>query len=340
MPNPRNAVLAGLAAGCLLFVCLAVAARLPTLDALILAVAGGGAVLATVTWWPQASPPPTEPATAALVGPPPPPQFQTQPITGIRLPTAFADYHFWFAADVIWLPSADGVRGAGDIAVNEIIRRACKFTEQRDPSDATLVASYLSVDLGNFQPDPRRQVEARAESVHLQLPSEDQKRLDELATLRKEEGLWDYQRRCQINKRRYLRTDVLKDAGSAVVWWLAQHEDKPQEVAASIDVLTQLADAANNMESTNHKDDTDSATFDSPAGRTPAERFDAFLDSLDPAPSDDVRLTLTSQVARLVDGHDQKAAGEMRWRHSEPDSGDVADSGYGYVGEAEGTPPE
>ena len=341
MPNRRNAVLAGLTAGCLVFVCLAAAARLPTLDALILAVAGGGAVLAAVTRWPQASPSPAEPAPVAVVAPPPPAQFQTQPITGIRLPTALADYHFGFAASVLWRPSAEGVRGAGDIAVNEIIRRACKITEQRDPSDAALAASDLSVALGVLQPDPRRQVEVRAESVHLQLPPEDQKRLDEFATLRKEEGLWEYQRRYQVSKRHYLRTDVLKDAGSAVVWWLAKHEDNPQQVAASIDVLTQLAHAANNAENTNHMNNTDSAAFDAPAGPpTPAERFDAFLDSLDPAPSDDIRLTLTSQVARLVDGHDQKAADEMRWRHSEPDDGDVADSNQGYPGAAEGTPPE
>ncbi len=337
MSNRRNAVLAGLVAGCLVFVCLAAAARLPTLDALILAVAGGGAVLAAVTRWPQAPPPPAEPAPVAVVVPPPPAQFQTQPITGIRLPTALADYYFGFAASVLWLPSADGVRGAGDIAVNEIIRRACKITEQRDPSEAALAASDLSVALGVLMPDPRRQVEVRAESVHLQLPPEDQKRLDEFATLRKEEGLWEYQRRYQVNKRHYLRTDVLKDAGSAVVWWLAKHEDNPQEVAASIDVLTQLAHAANK----NHMNNTDSAAFDAPAGPpTPAERFDAFLDSLDPAPSDDVRLTLTSQVARLVDGHDQKAADEIRRRHSEPDGGDVAESSWGYPGATEGTPPE
>ena len=85
---------------------------------------------------------------------------------------------------------------------------------------------------------------------------------------------------------------------------------------------------------------TNSAASDAPAGPpTPAERFDAFLDSLDPAPSNDVRLTLTSQVARLVDGHDQKAADEMRQRHSEPGD-DVADSYRGYPGAAEGTPPE
>jgi len=37
--------LAGLAAGCLVFACLAVATRLPTLDTLILSVVGGGAIL-------------------------------------------------------------------------------------------------------------------------------------------------------------------------------------------------------------------------------------------------------------------------------------------------------
>jgi hypothetical protein len=328
----RNAVLAGLAVGCLILVCLVVVARLPTLDALILAAAGGGAALATVTRWPQAPPAPL--ATVAAVVQPQPAQFQTQPISGIRLPTGLADYHFWFAASVLWRPSAD--RGTADIAVHEIIRRACKVTKQRDPSDATLAASELSVALGGLLPDPGRQVEVRAESVHVQLPPADQKRLDEIATLRKEERLWEYQRRYQVSKRHYLRTDVLKDAGSAVVWWLAKHEDNLEQVAANIDLLTQLAHAVNNY----HTYNTDcgaSEALDGPP--TPAEYFDAFLDSLDPAPSDDLRLTLTSQVARLVDGHDQNAADGMRRRHSKPDDGDVADSYRGYPGEAEGMPP-
>jgi hypothetical protein len=336
MPNRRNAVLAGLA-GCLVFVCLVVATRLPTPDALILAVVGGGAVLAAVARRRQESRPPVEPDPVTEVVPSQPAQFQAQPITGIRLPTALADYHFEFAANVLWRPSAEGVSESGDIAVNEIIRRACKITKQRDPSEATLAAADLSVALGVLLPDLGRQVEARAESVHLQLPPQDQKRLDEFATLRKEEGLWEYQRRYQMSKRHYLGTDVLKDAGSAVVWWLAKHEDNPEQVAANIGLLTQLAHAANN----NHMNNTDRAAFGSPASLpTPAERFDAFLDSLDPAPSDDVRLILTSLVARHVDGHDPKAADEMRRRHSEPDGDDAADSYWAYPGEAEGTSPE
>ena len=86
MPSPRNAVLAGLAAGCLVFTCLAVATRLPTLGALVVSITGGGAVLAAVVRWPKASPPMAEPTPVAVVVPPPPAPFQTQPITGIRLP--------------------------------------------------------------------------------------------------------------------------------------------------------------------------------------------------------------------------------------------------------------
>jgi len=335
MSNRRNAVLAGLAVGCLVFACLAVATRLSVLDALLFSIVGGGAVLTVVTWWSQAAPPPpVEPARVAVVAPPPPAQLQTRPVTGIRLPTALADYHFGFAASITWRPSATGVPGTGDIAVREIIRRARDITKERDPGEAALAASDLAVALGVFQPDPGLQVEVMAESVHLQLPLEDQKRLDELATLRKEEGLWEYQRRYQVSKRHYLRTDVLKDAGSAVVWWLAKHEDNLEQVSTNIDLLTKLAHAAND----NHTNDTGSAAFDAPVEPpTPAERFDAFLDSLDPAPSDDIRLMLTSQVARLVNDHDQKAADEMRRRHDEPDAADIH---WGNPGEAEGTLPE
>jgi hypothetical protein len=325
MPN-RNALLAGFAAGCLIFICLAVATRLAKLDALVLSVVGGAvlaAVPAAVARSLKASPLTVEPTPVTVVVPPPPAPFQTRPIMGIRLPTAIADYHFGFAASALWRPCADEVRGASDIAFNEIIRRARDITERRDPGEAALAAADLSVALGVLLPDPGRRVEVRAESVYLQLPPEDQKRLDELATLRKEEGLWEYQRRYQVNKRHYLLTDVLKDAGSAVVWWLAKHEDNPEQVAANIDLLTQLAHAANN----NHLNNTDSSAPDASARPpTPAERFDAFVDSLDPTPSDDFRLTLTCQVARLVDGHDQKAADEMRQRHREPDDADGAGS--------------
>jgi len=72
MSTRRNAVLAGLATGCLVFACLAAATSLPILDSLLLSVVGGGAVLLAVTWWPQAPPRSAEPAPVAVVAPSPP----------------------------------------------------------------------------------------------------------------------------------------------------------------------------------------------------------------------------------------------------------------------------
>jgi hypothetical protein len=211
------------------------------------------------------------------------------------------------------------------------IRRACEITERRNPSEVTLIAPELAMALRELRSDPKEQVQVKAEGVQLQLPAEDQQRLDEAATLRKQEGLWEYKRRQEVSKRRYLRADVLKDSGSAVVWWMAKHEDEPKQVAESIEVLTRLSRAANNA---------DDAAFGEPAApRTPAEHFDAFLNSLDPAPDDNARLTLSNQVARLVDGHDQKAADEIR-RHSEPDISDVTDGHWGFPAETDDQMPE
>jgi hypothetical protein len=337
MSNRRNAVLAGLATVCSLFILLTAAARLQAVLALVLAIAGGGAVAAALSVRPSATTSP-QPAPVTLVAPQPV-QFQAQPITGVRLRSALTDYNFVFAANVIWLSSADDVSGSGEVAVNEIIRRAHEIAELRDPNDATLIASNLTTALGVLQSDPSGRVQVKAESIQLQLPPEDQQRLDEFARLRKEEGLWEYQRRYQVNKRRYLRTDVLKDSGNAVVWWLAKHEDDPQQVAESIDVLTRLAHAANNTNGVSFAASTAPDTGPV-APQTPAGRFNAFLDSLDPTPSDEVRLLLTDQVARFVDRYDQKAADEMRRRHSDPEGGDVVGGYWGYPGEAEGTPAE
>jgi hypothetical protein len=323
----RNAVLVGLAAACTLFVCLVTATRLDALAALVLAIVGGGVVaVAFSRLRPAGRKAPPVPVTLAAPPPPAPPlplTFQARPITGIRLPSAFTDYDFVFAASVLWLPAADGVAAAEEIAVNDIIRRAHQITGQRVPGQAAVIVPELTMALGVLQSDPSGNVQARAESVYLQLLPEDQHRLDELASLRKEEGLWEYQRQHQVSRRRYLHTDVLKDPGSAVVWWLAKHEDQPQQVADSIDVLTRLAHAANNG---------DDAPLDAAAGapsaapQSPAECFDAFLDSFDPELSADVRLTLTDVVARLVDADHQKSADEMRRRHSAP--GNDAPSRY------------
>lgn len=326
MSNNRNAWLAGLTVTCVLFAGLAVGVHIQGFVSLLIAIAGGGAVLAVLrrrpplSRWAEDDASTTMPTSTPTSTPIPTmaPAFQALTITDVRLPSAAADYSFVFAANVQWLSSGDGILGAGDIAINEIIRRARAFTEQHDPSQVSVVAPQLSVVLGMIQFDPSQQVQAKADSVWLQLPPEDQQRLDEFARMRKEEGLLAYQRRSEISKRRYLRNDVLRDTGSGVVWWLAKHEDQPKQVADSIDVFSQLSRAVNG-------DAGGAATSTPPPG--PSARFEAFLDSLDPAPSDDVRLMLTNGIAHLVDMHDKVAADEIRRGHSEP--GDT-DAGDGY----------
>jgi hypothetical protein len=314
MPNYRNAVLAGLAVACVLFICLDVGARFQPLAAAAVSIAGGGVVLGALSKQPrqlQHSDP-----VGARVANPPPVQFQARTIVGLRLPSAVADYDFAFTANVIWAVSAPEISGAGDIAVTEIIRRAREFAKRQDPAQATLIGHELAALLGELRHDPGGQLQVKADSVQLQLPPEDQQRLEEHATLRKQNGLLQFRRRFEVSNRRYLRTDVLKDTGSAVVWWFARHEEDPEGAANRIDVLDRLARAANNA---------GGAGYGMPAAPpTAADRFDAFVDSLDPVPDDDFRRLLTEQVARFVDNHDQKAADEMR-RHGEPDYRDSSE---------------
>jgi hypothetical protein len=254
---------------------------------------------------------------------PPPVQYQALPVTGVRLPSAQSDIAFAFAANVLWRPAKDEVTGAGEVARNEILRRAREITEQQDPRLVSLAAADLAVALGVLQSDADGRVHVRAESVQLQLSPEEQRHLDELARLRRQAELWNYQRQEQVSKRRYLHTDVLKDSGSAIVWWLAKHEDEPDDVAGKIGVLSQLARVANNEPA---PDSRPPEALPAPLPLRPADQFEAFLDSLDPRPSADARLLLTDQVARFIDGYDRKTADEMR--HRNRPAGDNVPPGY------------
>lgn len=55
-------------------------------------------------------------------------------------------------------------------------------------------------------------------------------------------------RALERNKRRYLSDDVLKDPGSAVVWWLARNDEQVEGTVERIGLLARLSAAANNSE--------------------------------------------------------------------------------------------
>lgn len=306
----KAAIAAAATAAGVLFVCLAIIVRLPLLVALAVAVVVGGGILAAMR----------QPGEKADVNGPPqvsvpperhPAQYQARQVAVIPVPSAVPGFSFIFSATVYWQPAVASVIEPERIALGEIIRRAGEFTQRHDPSQAPLVRSGLAEALADARADPKQRVYARAESVGLAITADDQRHLDERDQLRKQEELWDFRRRLELNKRKYLEEDVLKSPASAVVWWLARNDDKPEKVAEHIELLTRLVRAADNgtgtsgghtmgYEATGYGDD--SAMTTAAALRTVTEHFDAFLDSFG-FPDGDARLLLTKQVANAVEGH-------------------------------------
>ncbi|MGW4163182.1 hypothetical protein [Streptomyces sp. NPDC004788] len=103
----------------------------------------------------------------------------------------------------------------------------------------------LSGELATMQPDPTGRVLAMAENIQVTLSDADRERLDKLATVRKDEAVWEHERKWEQSKRAYLGEDVLTSTGSAVVWWLARNDDQVDKAVADIGLLAQLTSVAN-----------------------------------------------------------------------------------------------
>jgi hypothetical protein len=180
----------------------------------------------------------------------PPPEPQSTVVADVRLPSRQDDYYFLFSATMSWLPGPEKEPGvpahAAALAVESILSRARLITRQREPGDASMIRHELGSELGRLLPDPARRVQAMASEVQLAIPEEDRERLDRLAGVRKDEVVWQHERKYEQSKREYLSQDVLKDTGSAVVWWLTRNGDQIEKVVSDIDKLAQLSAAANN----------------------------------------------------------------------------------------------
>jgi hypothetical protein len=174
------------------------------------------------------------------------------PVSVVPLPSAEKDYRLLFSATICWRQTSPtaGVPHASpaDLAVNWILSRARELTVLEKPDDYRLVQHRLAVALGTALAEPYGQVVAWAVDVSLTVSDEDTRRLTRLAELRKHERMWEQERRMEVSMRRYLSEDVLKDTGSAVVWWLARHTDEIEESVQMIGALAQLTAAANSRE--------------------------------------------------------------------------------------------
>ncbi|WP_425428824.1 hypothetical protein [Streptomyces sparsogenes] len=168
------------------------------------------------------------------------------------LPSAADGYDFLFSATVWWRPvpdhpdRSDGASPA--LAVSSILSRALQVVHREEPGRASFARYLLEGELAVPLPDRGGRVKALAADVTLTLAQADRERLRKLNDLRKDEEIWEYERQHERNKRRYLGDDVLKSAGSAVVWWLARHEDEIEKAVDMIGPLAQIAAAANDEE--------------------------------------------------------------------------------------------
>jgi hypothetical protein len=179
------------------------------------------------------------------------PPFQETRVVDVPLSSAAAGYDFLFSATVWWKPVSDRT-GRSDafpaLAASSVVSRALEVVRHEEPGRAGFARCLLEGQLGLLAPDLSGRVAARAADVTLTISAADRERLRKLSDLRKDEEVWEYERQHERNKRRYLGDDVLKSAGSAVVWWLARHEDEIERAVHMIGPLAQVAAAANDEE--------------------------------------------------------------------------------------------
>ncbi|MFB9622032.1 hypothetical protein [Nonomuraea helvata] len=249
---------------------------------------------------------PVEPSTLYVPPPPPPIEPREQRVEQVPLPSQEEDYDFLFSATVLWSPLKQSwdntLVNPAALAVDAILRRARDITERREPGRAALVAHELGGVLGTMRDDATGYVQAMAESVQVTLSTQDQERLDKLAMVRKDRVVWEHDRKYEQSKREYLGEDVLKDTGSAVVWWLVKNDDHVEKTVNDIGLLATLSSAANNKEM------PEPATYTSlpfghygekPStnGASPADCLAAFLRTLDLQEQRDLFI---HQIAMLV----------------------------------------
>ncbi|MGW1103181.1 hypothetical protein [Streptomyces sp. NPDC002540] len=203
----------------------------------------------------RASADPYEPGEPAEPEPPAAPTeqpYQETRVVDAALPSAADGYDFLFSATVWWRPVSDHA-GRPDVAspalaVSSVVSRALEVVRHEEPGRASFARYLLEGELGVPLPDRSGRVMALAPDVTLTLAPADRERLRKLNDLRKDEEVWEHERQHERNKRRYLGDDVLKSAGSTVVWWLARHENEIEKAVDMIGPLAQIAAAANDEE--------------------------------------------------------------------------------------------
>ncbi|MEU1781977.1 hypothetical protein ABZ545_21190 [Streptomyces abikoensis] len=274
----------------------------------------------------------------------PPLERREQRITDVALPSDTDDYDFIFSATVRWCPIDDApadapVVNAGSLAIDAVLNRAREITARKSPGRSTLAQYQLNGELGTMLADPTGRVYAMAENVLLTLSDQDQERLAKLSAVRKDEAVWEHERKYEQSRRAYLGGDVLKNTGSAVVWWLAKNDDKVDKAVADLGLLAQLSSAANNQDVperfrhlvpqpvpewgepvAERSEEEYEAVEEDPSA---ADRFDEMLNAMGFDEDDPRRSLFAERVARAAAAADQHGtAEEIRQRFDAPKTPD------------------
>ncbi|MEU2224837.1 hypothetical protein [Streptomyces sp. NPDC018347] len=266
-------------------------------------------------------------------------------VSRVALPSNRDDYSFVFSATVRWYliesPGNDPVLNPAGLAVEAVLKRARAITEKREPDRASYVQHELGGVLSRMCPDPTGSLQAMAENISLTLLDQDQERLDRLADVRKDKAVWEHQRKYEQSKREYLGEDVLKDTGSAVVWWLAKNDEHVEKTVADLALLAQLTSAANDTDIPERlldlvsqrpgepiaADGPEDAPDAVPRERTAVDHLSALFDAMGFTEGDDRRAMLARQISDLLMKQNRHETAEDLLRHFDPPVTPTPDDG-------------
>ncbi|MFB7596686.1 hypothetical protein [Streptomyces sp. NPDC056160] len=257
-------------------------------------------------------------------------------VSQVALPSLWDDYDFVFSATVRWYPvespAVSSVLNPAGLAVEAVLNRARAITEKREPGQVSIVRHELGGNLSRMLLDPAGHLQAMAEDISLTLLEQDQQRLDRLAEVRKDKAVWEHQRTYEQSRRQYLGEDVLKDTGSAVVWWLAKNDEHVERTVADLSLLAQLTSAANDTDiperlqtllpgqlgeptaAEHPQEDCASA----PPGRTAADHLFGFFDALGFPEGDARRAMVARQFSHVIKQQNRHESAEDLLRRFDP----------------------
>ncbi len=278
--------------------------------------------------------------------PPAEPPYYERVVEGVPVSSAVPDFPFLFSGTVGWQPVA-GANAAShanpsSLAVTSVLQRVQSATAAEHPSRSGSLQYWLEGALGTPVIDGSGLVTAFATRVRLTLRPADQQGLDELDALYKSLAASERYRQHERELRAYLGEDVLHTTGSAVVWWLARHEDEVERAVDMMGPLACLSAVANGEEvpeslrylcapSEAPAEGEPAGGFGHPepesnaewaAGPTernghqsaPHEHVSALLDELGLTPGSDERAAFVDRLARMSEAAGNKATAESMRR--------------------------